>query len=150
MRLEIPSYPPVAAPEWVGPYIGVPYKLRGRTREEADCWGICWLVLEEVFGIKAPLLEGLVWDGSSTAADRAETGRVVIMRSQEYCDPVPVGEERAGDIVALSIAGNPLHMGLVVAPGLMLHSAEDADSALERYDGMVWRKRVTGFYRVRP
>lgn len=149
MRATVPSYSPDPAPGWVAPYIGIPYELRGRSKDGCDCWGLCWIVLEEQFGINAPCMDGVAWDTDSTPFERRRAAQEIIKTQQEYFDAIPAGYEEAGDILLLSLAGHPLHMGLVVAPGWMLHSAHDADSALERYDGMVWRKRVDGFYRVR-
>lgn len=149
MREVIRSYSPDPAPGWCAAFIGIPYELRGRTREACDCWGLCWIVLEEQFGIKAPSMNSVAWETASTPDERKAAAREIIATQEEFFDAIPAGYEKAGDILLLSIAGNPLHMGIVVAPGWMLHSAHDADSALERYDGMMWRKRVEGFYRVR-
>jgi cell wall-associated NlpC family hydrolase len=149
MRAVIPSYSPDPAPGWCADFIGIPYVLRGRDRFGADCWGLCWIVLEERFGINAPCMDGVVWDTGSKPQERKAAAQAIIHTATEFFDPVEPGAEQPGDIVVLSLAGHPLHMGAVVAPGWMLHSADDADSALERYDGMVWRKRVSGFYRVR-
>lgn len=149
VRAVVPSYPPDPPPGWCADFIGIPYRLRGRDRAGCDCWGLCWIVLEERFGINAPCMDGVVWDRDSKPDERRAAALVIASTAEEYFDPVASGSEQPGDIVVLSLAGHPLHMGIVVAPGWMLHSAHDADAALERYDGLIWRKRVGGFYRVR-
>jgi cell wall-associated NlpC family hydrolase len=144
----IPSYSPDPAPGWCAAFIGIPYLLQGRDRAGCDCWGLCWIVLEEQFGINAPCMDAVAWDTDSKPAERRAAAQIILNTASDYFEPVEAGHERAGDIVVLSLAGHPLHMGIVASPGWMIHSAHDADAALERYDGMVWRKRIDGFYRV--
>ena len=44
--------------------------------------------------------------------------------------------------------GRPIHVGVDVAPGWMLHLEQDCDSVLERFDaGSRWERRLLGFYR---
>ncbi len=57
------------------------------------------------------------------------------------------GAEQAGDVVLLRLRGLPIHVGLVVARGWMLHVEAKVDSVLERFDGLEWRRRVLGTYR---
>jgi cell wall-associated NlpC family hydrolase len=149
MRVSLPSYPQRPAPGWCAEFIGLPYELRGRTRAGCDCWGLCWIVLQDQFGINAPCMDGVAWDKDSTPKERRAAAENILATQEDYFGVVEPGSEQPGDIVLLSIAGHPLHMGIVAAPGWMLHSAHDADSALERYDGMIWQKRIEGFYRVR-
>jgi cell wall-associated NlpC family hydrolase len=47
----------------------------------------------------------------------------------------------------LRMRGVPMHIGLVVRAGQMLHIADEANSCLEDYRTSVWARRVLGFYR---
>jgi hypothetical protein len=60
---------------------------------------------------------------------------------------VEAGKEEAGDGIALRMRGYPFHVGIVVAPGLMLHTHEDAGVVVENYHSITWGKRISGFYR---
>lgn len=149
--LAIPRYPPnPVMPAWVGGYIGIPYKLGGRTHSAADCWGLAMLVLIEALKVEnAPLFTGVEWSIKSPGDKRRAIGEFIDRASSTLFDPVMPGMEVVGDIIVLRVSGNPLHVGIVVAPGAMLHTDEDADSALERYDGPMWGRRVMGFHRLR-
>lgn len=146
MALQLPPYPMQPAPAWVLPYIGLPYEKGARGPDAWDCWGLLLKVHAEQFDIVHPAYEGVQW--GKDRESRTMTADVVNNEARDWLAVTP-GEERAGDALTLAIAGNPLHCGIVASPGWMLHSAEDADSSLERYDGMVWRSRVLGIHRPR-
>ena len=62
--------------------------------------------------------------------------------------PVRIGDEHPGDGVLLRVMGRPIHVGVVVARGWMLHIEKNCDSLIERYaGGSRWERRVLGFYR---
>jgi cell wall-associated NlpC family hydrolase len=136
-------------PGWVEPYIGLPHVMGGRSKDGCDCWGLAWIVLAEVFGKEPPSYEGVTWNKGDAGAARAQVGAIVNQAAHHHFREIEPGKEEPGDVIVLRIAGNPLHVGIVAGGCWMLHSAEDADSAGERYDGMVWKHRVVGFWRFR-
>ena len=71
----------------------------------------------------------------------------LIEREAAAWEQVPPGFELAGDCVLLRMAGLPFHVGIVVAPGHMLHIEGGLDSVCERYARPQWRQRVVGFWR---
>jgi cell wall-associated NlpC family hydrolase len=146
--IQLPTYPMAPAPAWCAPYIGLPYENGARGPAAWDCWGILWKVLAEQFDIEIPRYEGIHWERNDPAS-RIEAAHHYRAETEQNWLPVQPGEERAGDALALNIAGRPLHVGIVATAGWMLHSAEDADCSLERYDGLLWRRRVEGIYRHR-
>lgn len=132
-------------PEWAAEYVGIPYRTRGRDRSGCDCWGLLALVFRERFGwtIDGPDLE---WKHGD---DPAALGAGVRQYASGFSE-VRRGEERVGDGVLLRLRGHPLHVGLVLTPGWMLHTHETADSCIESYDRPTWTNRVLGFYRYTP
>ena len=128
-------------PAWVADYIGIPFVEHGRDRNSWDCWGCVRLILDERFGIPLPSYAGAYPD--TTAA--AELGRLIRAEMTPWREVT--GHERAGDVALLRVRGAPMHVGLVVAPGVMLHVEQGIDSMLERYDGPRWVKRLCGVYR---
>lgn len=128
-------------PEWVAEYVGLPFAEHGRERSGVDCWGLIRLVLAEQFGVGVPSYGG---DYASTT-DQDELGRLIRGEMAPWREVT--GRERAGDGVLLRVRGQPIHVGLVIAPGWMLHVQRDIDSTLERYDGPRWAKRIIGIYR---
>ena len=47
----------------------------------------------------------------------------------------------------MKILGMPIHTGIIIKPGYMLHSLPGHDSVIENYNLPKWKKRVEGFYR---
>lgn len=133
-------------PGWVADYVGLPYLPGGRTRAGLDCWGLYGLVMAEQFGLALPPYEGPDW--SSDCSPRA-----VAAAAKEYAsqfDQVPRGEERLGDAILLRIFGLPVHLGMVVGDGLMLHAEEYHTSVIARYNSPQWASRIVSFYRWTP
>jgi cell wall-associated NlpC family hydrolase len=136
------------APGWCAPFIGLPYERGARGPDLWDCWGLLGLVLKKQFGLIVPAYEGVSWKGRDRASHDLVTG-VVESESAARWAPVALDSmsEQPGDAIVLRIMGHPLHVGVVAAPGWMLHASEDAESALERYDGLCWHNRVQAFWR---
>lgn len=129
-------------PFWVSDYIGLPFETHGRSRKGCDCWGLVRLVLEERFGQRLPCY-GDMYDSTKAAA---QIGRIVDLEKR-FWQEIPAGKEKLGDVIVLRARGQPMHVGLVIGGGKMLHVVEGADSVFEPYDGFKWKNRVTGFYR---
>jgi cell wall-associated NlpC family hydrolase len=132
-------------PDWLAQYVGIPYATGGRDRAQGlDCWGLVCLVWRERFGLEEPPWAAPAWAGK--ADNLAVAGFIAQERERAY-DPVEAGQERLGDAVLIRMRGHPLHVGLVVAPGRMLHTHERTMSCIDTYTGLEWSKRVLGFYR---
>ncbi len=131
-------------PEWVAGYIGIPFRSHGRDRDGSDCWGLLRLVLADQFGIRIPSYDGVTWhDGD----DRRALAEFMAEHKADWT-PVAGGDERPGDAVLLRMMGHPIHVGIVVASGWMLHVEQGADSCIEPYlDELRWKKRIIGYYR---
>lgn len=131
-------------PIWVGHYIGLPFTEHGRDRRGLDCWGLVRLVLAEQFGLNVPCLSR-EYDRTT---DAVRIGRL-IAREVPRWRRMPSGEEELGDVIVTRMRGQPMHVGLVVGDGQMLHVERGVDSALARYNGLQWQDRIEGFYRYR-
>lgn len=139
-------------PDWVEGYVGLPFKERGRAMDGADCYGLVRLVWEREFGIILPAWIDESWaEAENDAAGRKRVAAALATLGYAAGDWIALGagEEGAGDGVLLRMLGFPIHVGLVVAPGWMLHCERGLDSALERYDSLRWRNRLVGFWRHR-
>lgn len=133
------------APEWVGEYIGLPFKPLGRDRAGLDCWGLVRLVYRERYGIDLPAYVG-GYDGISRA-DAADIAALIADGSRRGWREVPAAEAWEGDAVLLRCWGQPLHIGVLVCLGVMLHVIEGRDASLARLDGPEWRRRLIGYFR---
>lgn len=132
-----------AVPAWAADYIGIPYLSGGRDRSGVDCWGLIRLVWAEQFGHELPRYEGADYSGPDSAAGIAGDAQAYAAGFR----PVEPGQEQAGDGILLRLMARPIHVGLVIAAGRMLHIEEGAGSVIEPYTSIRWAKRVQGFYR---
>lgn len=123
-------------------YIGIPYKVGGRTREEGlDCYGLIRLVLNERYGKNLPALDEYRESGpGSGGVDAISAGRPLI-------DAKSVTDLQDGDIVAMRIRGVLAHLGVYVG-GWVIHTLSGHNSVAERLDGIRMKGRIEGFYRV--
>jgi len=144
MTIETASTRP---PEWTSRYVGIPFRSHGRDRSGCDCYGLVRLVLREQFGVEVPSYAGDYPD----ALERAEVAALIARRQCSF-SAGDGGSWRAiaapapGAAIVLRIAGEPWHVGVVIAERWFLHLRPGTDSCLERYDSIRWRRRIGGFY----
>ena len=123
-------------------YIGIPYKPRGRDKTDGlDCWGLIHVVLKEVFNINVPSYDE--YDDTENWAAMAG----VIRRHVTDWRKINTEFVRPGDVVLMRMRGEPLHVGVIIGPGQMLHILKGINSVIERHDGVMWKHRVLGIYR---
>ena len=123
---------------WYNKYVGIPYKFGGADFTGADCWGLACLVHDMEFGNKLNRYQ-------TTEETPAELAGLITSKAQ---DAQAVDQHRVGDIIVITIAGQPCHVGIVIGGGLMLHSLKGHDSAVESYRAKKWATRIEGVYRV--
>lgn len=131
-------------PIWAGRYVGLPFAAHGRDRAGLDCWGLVRLVMAEQFARALPSLATCY----RRTDDSAGIGQLVLSEIPKW-DAVADGEEGLGDVIVLRLRGQPMHVGLVLGDGCMLHVEAGINSAIERYRGSRWAERIYGFYRYR-
>lgn len=138
----------IQPPAWAADYIGIPFVDRGRTLYGCDCWGLVRMVLRDMMDVTMP-------EYSVSEADHAQVQHEIVA-AQASGDWTRVVEERAYDIAEMTLPVYtqdgwqhlPLHVGVIVAPGWVLHTARATGSILETYkrDPSVMR-RIRGFWR---
>lgn len=116
-------------------FVGVPYLSRGETFAGADCWGLVWLFHREALGSAIPRYAGYA-DAEGEDIPRR------IREGWEGWAQVERGAELVGDVLALRLGAHPVHAGVVVWPGTMLHVLRGQGSSLARYDVGVWRHSI--------
>jgi probable lipoprotein NlpC len=128
---------------WSNPYIGLPWREKGRDRNGVDCWGIARLPLLEIKGVETPDYSG----GYVSVAAREELARLFADTRASPWRPIERNKEEAFDIVVFARAGFETHVGLVVEPGRMLHVEAHGESHITGYRDGRWNRRLAGFYR---
>lgn len=132
-------------PAWAAPYVGLPYRERGDTRDGVDCWGLCRLVWRERFGLDVPDHGAPAWvEGELDRVGQAAAAAVA--QATDFVE-VPLALARAGDGLLIRLGRHPAHCGLVVDRGLMIHAEAALGSCVERLDHWSWRSRVLSAHR---
>lgn len=132
-------------PPWVADYIGIPYEPGASSAAACDCWGLFSLAYNAHSGRVLPPYGGPLWYSRRTPG--APIGAAALEYAEKFV-PVAPGSECLFDGVLFRMTGFPIHVGMVVEPGIMLHVQRGADSVIERYrDSMMWRHRIAGIYR---
>lgn len=146
-----PLHPP---PAWAADYVGLPWRSKGRARDGLDCWGLVRLVELERFGVELPLLDEVGWESGDhkLTAEAEHKRRLIAMIAAEEARrwrEVTPAEAQPGDVVTFTVLGEPLHVGVVVSPGWMLHIRAGAGSLCQEYDGLAWRKKLETVHRFK-
>lgn len=114
----------------------------GRTFKGADCYGIAYLYAKEN-GISLPEYPEKLC-GSSNEIKSS------ISEELENFYKITPGKERALDLILFKILGEPVHIGIVVSPGIMLHSFQgNGFSSVESYRSILWVNRIDSIWRPR-
>lgn len=127
----------------ISSYVGLPFKLGGRDRNGADCWGLTRLVLMEVYGVTLP---------SFNVVDILDAQEVALL-VDEFRPLLPIKEIPTPiepSIVLMSYFGRSSHIGLYVGDDFVLHSdpmAKDL-SKLDRLTSPRISARIAGYYSV--
>jgi hypothetical protein len=93
----------------LSPWLGIPYKIRGRDRSGVDCFGLAFLVYREAFDLDLP---NYSWVHS---LDRLECEAAFAEGALSWIE-VPLSEARWPDVVSIIRDGIACHCGLFV-PG---------------------------------
>jgi len=131
--------------DWAAKYVGLPFAEHGRDESGVDCYGLVRLVWRNECGLELP---SYVTEYDSTM-DRESIAQALASFGHERDEwiRIPLGQEQPFDGVLLRMLGFPMHVGVVVTPGVMLHCEQGLDAALDRYNTMRWRNRLVGCWR---
>jgi hypothetical protein len=108
--------------------------------EDFTCWSLVVAVYADTLGVTL--------SGYDTVPPTDP--REVIPAARRFFtawQKVPAGKEKLLDVILLD---HDTHCGIVCGPKRMLHLERGMTSLVERYDGVRWNSRVTGFYRLAP
>jgi len=125
---------------WSTSYVGTPYLEFGRTLAGCDCWGLACVVYAAELGITLPSYDGLY-------ASTEEHAEIAALLADGKSSWSLTSQPRSFDLVGFRRGKWETHVGIIVAPGLMLHVAADDQAKIESYTAGRWGNRSTGIYR---
>lgn len=126
---------------WTTPYLGIPFLEHGRDRAGCDCYGLLVLVYAELLGIELPAYSGAYLNTD----ERAEIASLIGARKHVGVW-VAVEDPEPFDVALFRRGPYESHIGIVAAPGRMLHIPDD-HAKIEDFRTGRWGGRLTGFYR---
>lgn len=118
--------------------IGIPYRMPDENIDGLHCWELVERAMIEVFNIEPPIIH---YTGALKDVEP------VFMTQLAAWDHVAAPDRKPGDLVLLSIAGYPVHCGILIERNKMLHTLANTGSVIESVDDHRWSKRITGYYR---
>lgn len=124
---------------WQNKYIGIPFLDKGRDTNGIDCWGLTRLVYKQEYNIDLPNF------GTDYEANDTERMQDLLAQYKEGWEKIDTPVE--GCIVLFNIFGVESHMGIAISDTHFLHAREKYTSAIEAFDSVAWRNRITGFYK---
>jgi cell wall-associated NlpC family hydrolase len=126
---------------FVNEAIMVPFKSKGRDWQGWDCWGMITHLFKR-FDIVIPVesKDYCEMTGEEAMAEIENHSRFLSEWREVF-----KGDEKPGDVIL--IRADPLHVGVVLDNGLMLHTGRDTGTVVSRYLQSLWSKRIIGFYR---
>ncbi|WP_188052257.1 NlpC/P60 family protein [Aureimonas fodinaquatilis] len=125
-------------------YVGLPFAERGRDGDGLDCWGLLRLIYREQLGITLPSFA----DAYMTTEDGVALADLMAGNMGPWIE-VARDSERVGDGVLMTLAGQPRHIGIVAAPGFVLHIERGMGSIIEPFTSPRISRRIVGLFRHR-
>lgn len=128
-------------------YMLIPFKEHGRGFDGCDCGGLVWLVYKTELGIELPDWRKY-YENTQFESFNSLSSTIGTMLGN-ICYEVPLDKEiRPFDVISLTLAGHPVHVGVMVNDNTFMHIMEGYSNVRqERIDRMNWRKRIDGIFR---
>lgn len=105
-----------------------------------DCYGICYLFNKEVLNKEIPKYLG------EDIYSKDSINALYNTKKNEWTK-ISKGKEFSGDVVSINMRGMPVHVGVVVEKGTMLHIMENRHAVIESYNSTRWKNKLDSFWR---
>jgi cell wall-associated NlpC family hydrolase len=120
-------------PKWVSDYVNIPF-------DTCNCWQLVCKIYKEQFGKIIPAYE----NEYKSSTDKNNIKKIYDRELQIW---KRLNAPVLGCVIVCKIKNQPWHAGIVVSRDSMLHTEKDLYSVIERFNGLVWKNKIIGFYR---
>lgn len=122
--------------------LGTPFRHQGRAPGVGlDCAGLAVVALQSA-GVEVRDYRGYGRIPNDGRLRRA-------IDEQPGLESVPVDKAEPGDVLLLRFAGVPAHIGILTAPGIMIHAYEQIGRVVEHRIDEAWRGQIVAAWSVR-
>ena len=116
--------------------LGIKFKVHGRNKEEGfDCYGLAIEVLKRN-GIK---LKDVFYNDLNTRNEVHDNLCSLI-------SPVRIEKPKINCIIEIAVHGDPLHIGVYIGNGLMIHTTSIKNVVIEPISR--YKRKILGYYNV--
>lgn len=116
--------------------LGIKFKVHGRSKEEGyDCYGLAIEVLRR----NGITLKDVFYDSLETRQELHE----------ELHNDIPhkrIEKPEINCIIEIAVHGEPLHIGVYIGKGLMIHTTSSTRVVIEPL--VHYKNRILGYYKV--
>ena len=120
----------------------IPFKEKGRALDGLDCWGLVRLFYKREMGIDLD-------DKSSDYADTSDPIIADLVAKDRFENWIEAEKPASGDVVLCRMRNRPMHVGVYMDGGFMLHIEGGNTAKVEKIDGLKWKRRILGIYRLK-
>lgn len=124
--------------------LAVPFVDHGRDWSGWDCWGLVIVAYRECLGLSLPSHADAYADAGESRTTRGEVAAVAVAERARWLE---IDAPSAADVVLLTLAGRPVHVGLMLDGRRFLHAERGVGTIIERLASPIWAKRIGGYYR---
>jgi cell wall-associated NlpC family hydrolase len=138
---------------WAFAYMSIPFVDRGMGWDGCDCWSLCALIFKTRLGIELPLYPEV-----ESVTDPAMLRTFMREAKADCWEEISAGQEQPYDVVMMRgfvdvegrKAARPVHVGIVVQPGRLIHIEKGVGVSVADYRNHPSVKhRVITFYRYK-
>lgn len=122
---------------WTEKYLGIPFKVQGRTLQGLDCWGLFCLIYKERYNIELPSYINDYEDIKDLSLLKKLYSEGIQKAEIDWIE-IPHGQEQEGDGLLMPLVGIATHAALVIQPRMMIHISEGINVTIEPYKELKW------------
>lgn len=131
---------------WWQKYEKALFEERGRGPDKFDCWGLVREIYKNDHPKKIELPSfNEYYDTTTAPDDKRKIASAIQYQSDKNW--IETNNPQPFDVIVLKISGYPMHVGIVIRKGIMIHCTNGIGVAIEKYNSMRWDNKIIGFFR---